>query len=65
MEKIKKLYSEWEKKVDEITKAQEKLASDTKAYNQDIEDSLRSLQKELDNTTAEYNKMINEINQET
>lgn len=65
MDKIKKLYSDWEKKVDDLNDAQKKLAEDTKKYNQDIEDSLRSLQKELDDTTAEYNKFLAETNQET
>lgn len=65
MDKIKKLYSDWQKKVEDLADAQKKLAEDTKKYNQDIEDSLRSLQKELDDTTAEYNKFLAETNQQT
>lgn len=61
IDKIKDQYSDWEKKVEDLSKAQEKLADDTKKYNQDIEDSLRSLNTELANTTAEYNKAVAEI----
>lgn len=65
MDKVKDLYSEWKKKVDEINKAQEKLSEDTKKYNSDIEDSLRSLNKELEKTTTEYNKAVSKISWDT
>ncbi len=61
MDKVKELYKEWEKKIDDLNKAQKKLAEDTKKYNQDIEDSLRSLTNELKKTTSEYEKTVWEL----
>jgi len=58
MSKIKKLYTDWEKKVDDINKASQKLSEDTQKYNQSIEDSIRSLTKELENATTEYDNFV-------
>lgn len=63
MDKVKKLYSDWEKKIEDIGKAEKEFAENSKKYNQEIEDSIRSLNKELANTASEYNKIVGEISQ--
>lgn len=62
---IKKQYNDWEKKIDDVNKASEKLAEDTKKYNQEIWDSIRELWKELETVSKDYTKAIEEINTST
>lgn len=65
IDEIKDLYKDWEKKIEIVNKASKKLSEDTVKYNKEIEDSIRSLWKELSDTTKDYEDAIWKLQSET